>query len=85
MTPHLRNSLKLLGIDPEECKEELLDTIKVPIKLGLISQKLPKPQYSERGLSPINGASPSQMVGKKGSSHMIDNATRNVRGSQYKQ
>jgi len=51
--------MKLLGIDAEECKEELLDTIKVPIKLGLISQKLPKPQYSERGSSPIYGGSPS--------------------------
>jgi hypothetical protein len=43
VVPHLKNSTRLLGIDTEECKEELLETIKVPIKLGLISHKLPKP------------------------------------------
>jgi hypothetical protein len=40
---HLRNTLKLLSIESEECKENLLDTIKVPVKLGMLAQKLPKP------------------------------------------
>jgi len=43
--PHLKNTLKLLGIDANEAKEELLDTIKVPLKLDMLHQKLPKPQY----------------------------------------
>lgn len=33
---HLKDCFKILGIEPEECKENLLDTIKVPIKLGLL-------------------------------------------------
>jgi hypothetical protein len=41
--PHLRNTMKLLGINIEECKEELLETIKVPMKLGMLAEQLPKP------------------------------------------
>ena len=45
---HLKKALKQLGIDAYECKENLLDTIKVPLKFNIISTKLPNPQYSDR-------------------------------------
>lgn len=40
--------MKQLGIDAYECRENLLDTIKVPLKFGIISTKLPMSQYSDR-------------------------------------
>jgi hypothetical protein len=34
--PHLKNTLRLLGIEGTDAKEELLDTIKVPLKLDML-------------------------------------------------